>query len=223
MRCIHYPFNEKLYRKTLKLRIELLSKEQRRSYKIQKTLNNINITFYFAMITSLIILYKTVIVKMDVSDIVMLLLTILIWIVGIVLPIVICVFLFQLYNKRYQDITIPPITKEIIEECVKPLKRFYKIKERYIITKCFDCTKKHLVDKDVILFIYKDKLRISNDFTKSIKDFGCYEFKYDEIKLYYDKKDNQTVTIIECKEFKMILGKKAKPFISQNLLKKLIN
>lgn len=94
--------------------------------------------------------------------------------------------------------------------------KYYKIQDEHIITKCYDSSKSFLVDKDLILFFHRDRLRIVNDFTSTIKDFGCYEFSIDEIEVYYEQRDKLLTTIIQSKKLTLVLGKRAKPFIVKN-------
>jgi len=63
------------------------------------------------------------------------------------------------------------------------------------------------------LFFNKGRLRIVNDFTTTIKDFGCYEFSIDEIEVFYEQRDKLLTTIIQSKKLTLVLGKRAKPFI----------
>lgn len=73
--------------------------------------------------------------------------------------------------------------------------------------------KSSLVEKDVLIFFHKDKLRIVNDFTSTIKDFGCFEFGLDEFILSYGKKGDIVTTEIKTEKFYISLGKRAKPYI----------
>ena len=75
-----------------------------------------------------------------------------------------------------------------------------------------------MINKDVILFIYNNKLRIINDFTSSKKDFGCYEIPKNEIICVYEEHNKLLSAAIKCNNFIVVLGKRAKPFIKRNLL-----
>lgn len=96
---------------------------------------------------------------------------------------------------------------------------FYKyliIDNHYIITKCYDSTNPKLINKDVIICISENKLKIINNLYRSIYDFGCYEFNLDEIK-YENIKDNNLVkTKITTDKITFVLGYRTKAFIKKN-------
>lgn len=66
------------------------------------------------------------------------------------------------------------------------------------------------------LMIYQNKIRIVNDFTRSTKDFGCYEFNLEEVKIYNKVESEIVSTIIEHDKVSFELGKRARTFIFKN-------
>lgn len=140
----------------------------------------------------------------------------------IVLPALILGYPSSYFYKKYPKHPLPRVTKEMISECNKPLLDFYKVTNDYIITKCYESSIKELKDKDVLLFINNGKLRIVNDFTTTIKDFGCYKHSLDTITVAYAQMDNLTVTVIESENISLVLGKRAKPYITREVVKTIL-
>jgi hypothetical protein len=129
-------------------------------------------------------------------------------------PGVILLFPYIKLAKKYPRQRLEDIPREVITECNTPLFKFYKIPENFIITKCYDSSNQNLISKDLLIYIYKDRLRIVNDFTTTIKDFGCYEFDLLETEIKYGKKGELTTAELSSNKLTLSLGKRAKPFIS---------
>lgn len=89
------------------------------------------------------------------------------------------------------------------------------MKRNYLVTKCYDSSNNLLVNKDLLLFFHYNKLRIVNDFTSTINDFGCYELEIDSFDLYYGKRIDIVTIKIKTDKFYLSLGKRAKSFISK--------
>lgn len=129
----------------------------------------------------------------------------------------ICVLIFKVIDKFVPHVSVPQINKEIVNECAATLKKYYKIDNNFIVTKCYKCSVKELTNKDLLLFIHNGNLRIVNDFTSTIKDFGCYEISRDELEYCYITENGLLSTHIKCNEIEFLLGKRAGSFIKQNL------
>ena len=140
--------------------------------------------------------------------------TIMVIFVSLILPALLLYFPYRKLEKNYPPQSLETIPKDIIAMINKKLLKYYNIPENYFVTKCYDSSNQLLVDKDVLLFFHSDKLRIVNDFTSTIKDFGCFEFGLDELELSYGKKEDIVATEIKTEKFNLSLGKRAKPFIS---------
>ncbi len=121
-------------------------------------------------------------------------------------------------EKRFPAPTLPGLRHDEIATCTQPLREFYKVPDDYIVTKCYDSTNPSMKKKDVLLFTYKGKLRIINNFFSSPKDFGCYEFDLSEITVRNQVIDGKTVTLLESKKFQGKFGYRAKTFISKQFL-----
>lgn len=121
-------------------------------------------------------------------------------------------------EKRFPAPVLSGLRPDEIATCTQPLRKFYKVPDDYIVTKCYDSTNPSMKKKDVLLFTYKGKLRITNNFFSSPKDFGCYEFDLSEITVRNQVIDGKTVTLLESKKFQGQFGYRAKTFISKQFL-----
>ena len=102
-------------------------------------------------------------------------------IAGMILAIITIPVLLLIIPYKIVERIIPPITKsKLIEDEIKmiiePLIKYYKIPQKFIVTKCYSSTDKAVINKDIIIYIYQGKIRLVNDFYHSLKDFGCMNF-----------------------------------------------
>jgi len=139
--------------------------------------------------------------------------TILVIFVSLILPALLLYLPYHKLEKYYPPQSLKTISRGTISEVNTKLLKYYHVPENYLVTKCYDCSNKILIDKDIMLFFHSGKLRIVNDFTSTIKDFGCYEFGLDEFELSYGKEENIVTTEIKTEKFFLSLGRRAKPFI----------
>ncbi len=136
-------------------------------------------------------------------------------------PIVMTVLNYRLLQRFFRPVELTTLTAELIYKIAEPLRIFYKVPEKdYIVTKCTCSSLECMIDKDVLLFISNGKLRITNDFFHSKYDFGCFEFEKEEVTIKYINDDGRIRTLIQSKDFILYLGKRAKPFICKQWLKK---
>jgi len=140
--------------------------------------------------------------------------TILVIFVSLILPALLLYFPYHKLERYYPPQSLETISRETISEVNIKLLKYYNVPEDYLVTKCYDCSNQLLIDKDVLLFFHNGKLRIVNDFTSTIKDFGCYEFGLDELDMSYGKKEDIVTTEIKAEKSYLSLGKRAKPYIT---------
>ncbi len=213
MRRLKYPFSKRIDKKLLKKRIDLLGNSARQRYIANRRLRWIfGALFWILFVFFLSIM---IVLKQKIEPVIgKTLYTILVIFVSLVSPVLLlCTPYFRL-EKNYPPQLLENIPKNIIAIINIKLLRYYKIPENYLVTKCFDSSNQLLANKDVLLFFHNDKLRIVNDFTSTIKDFGCYEFGLDEFELSYGKIEDIVTAEIKTKKFYLSLGKRAKPFIA---------
>lgn len=212
MRRFKYPFSKHIDKKLLRKRIDLLDNSARQRYIANRRFRLIfGALFWILFVFFLGIM---IVLEQNIEPVIgKTLYTILVIFVSLILPALLLLFPYRKLEKNYPPQSLETFPKDIIAKINIKLLKYYKIPENYIVTKCYDCSNQLLVDKDVLLFFHKDKLRIVNDFTSTIKDFGCYEFGLDEFDLSYGKKEDIVTTEIKTEKFHLSLGKRAKPFI----------
>jgi hypothetical protein len=140
--------------------------------------------------------------------------TILVIFVSLSLPALLLYFPYHKLERYYPSQSLDTISRETISEVNTKLLKYYNVPEHYLVTKCYDRSNQLLIDKDVLLFFHNGKLRIVNDFTSTIKDFGCYEFGLDEFDMSFGKKEDIVTTEIKAEKFYLSLGKRAKPYLT---------
>ncbi len=122
--------------------------------------------------------------------------------------------LWRKIYKKYHSDSIPLLKKEELSKLTLPLRRFYQIGDSYVVTKCFEATDAELIDKDVLVFGYGNGFRIVCDLFSSRKDFGCYEFRFDETTVRNETTDGKTKTVISCDTFRLTLGYRAGTYLT---------
>lgn len=217
MKYYKYYYNDSVNKNCYKKRIKLLSKTARMLYHLREILFVVNLVFMLLLVTSLILLKQYIDVVESLNNGLRLFLQISVVASIIILPLMICVIIFKVIDKFVPHVSVPQINKKIVNECAATLKKYYKIDNNFIVTKCYKCSVKELTNKDLLLFIHNGNLRIVNDFTSTIKDFGCYEISRDELEYCYITENGLLSTHIKCNEIEFLLGKRAGSFIKQNL------
>lgn len=212
MRRFKYPFSKHIGKKLLKKRIDLLDNLARQRYIANRRFRLIFGTLFWILLIFFLGLMIVLEQKME-PVIGKTLYTIFVIFVSLIVPGLLLYFPYRKLEKNYPPQLLETIPRDIIAMINIKLLKYYKIPQNYMVTKCYDCSNQLLVDKDVLLFFHNDKLRIVNDFTSTIKDFGCYEFGLDELELSYGKREDIVTTEIKTEKFNLSLGKRAKPFI----------
>ena len=212
MRYYKYRFESKIARMLLKKRVAEYSEKQKRNHYFRTIFFTIDIGLFFATIFGLSYLTSKV-AGSNLYAVIRVILCMLLCLLTLVLPVVIVVILGVLIDKVFPYEPLPQIQKRMLDECMVPVKEYYHLSDTYLITKCYDSNCRQLINRDLILYKFNNKLRIINDLTRSIKDLGCYEFSFDEFEVSYGRKDHLITTEFSSKKLKLVLGKKAKPFI----------
>lgn len=213
MRRFKYPFSKHIGKKLLRKRIDLLDNSARQRYIANRRFRLIFGALFWILFA--FFLGIMIVLEQKIEPVIgKTLYTILVIFVSLILPALLLSYPYRKLEKNYPLQSLGTIPRDIITINNIKLLKYYKIPENYIVTKCYDSSNRLLVDKDVLLFFHNDKLRIVNDFTSTIKDFGCYEFKLNEFTLSYGKKEDIITTEIKTEKFYLSLGKKAKPYIS---------
>ena len=212
MRRFKYLFTKRINKKLLNKRVNLLDDEASHKYKANMLISKTFAMLYFTLMAIFIV--TMIIFEQKIKGVIGKPLFVTLVVIGsFILPTLILYYPYTRLERKFPYHPLGNITKEVIAQCNYSLFKFYKIPKNYIITKCYDSSNDIFVNKDLILFFYKDRLRIVNDFTKTIKDFGCFEFRMNEIELFYEKRGKITATVIKSDKITLTLGKRAKPYI----------
>ncbi len=199
MRKFKYPHSKRIRRKLLRNRIDLLNPEAKKRYKSNRLFFTVFGMLFWAMM--IIFLVLMIFIEQLIEPVIgRTSFIILVIFCSLLLPAIILIYPFIKLEKKYPRQELEEIPREIITECNSSLFKFYKIPDDYVITKCYNSSNQRLKNKDLLLHIYKDKLRIVNDFTTTIRDFGCYEFDMIEMEIDYGKIGDLTTTEIRSKK-----------------------
>ena len=212
MKHIKYPFYNNVLKSANKLRFKNLDKEaQRNNIKHQIFVAFLAI-LYFVFVISFILLIKYLKTIIE-SSILKALMMIGMILVTIVVPILLVVLVYCLFEKHIPTYTVGKLRKEYMAEITEPLKKHYKVCEPMLITKCYRSTNELFNNKDVMIYLYKDEIRITLDFNHTYKDLGCYAFKLNEINCLYIKENKLTKCLLKTSKVEFELGRLTKPFI----------
>lgn len=212
MRYFKYKFYSNIVDRENKFRLKQLNKKAKRNNKINHFTMSFFIVLYIALVIILILTTKylrTMIESRLLEGFMIAGMVIAI----IFVPIAIVVLIYKLIGKYIPSATIGELTLEVIEEVTKPLKKYYSVTSSSIVTKCYKSFNESFINKDVMIYQYKDKIRITLDFNRTTKDFGCYEFSLDEIECSYIEDNGLVKALLKCDDVYFELGRRAKPFI----------
>lgn len=215
MNFIRSGLQNKINRKVYYQRKNQLTKEQKKNNLIRSFLITLWIVFCFTFFFALCF-FKSYFFHFDgwLNSF----LNVLIIIFGLIGCFALLIFIIIKIDKKFPYFPLPEISKKALEACVLPLKDYYAFNKPFIITKCYDSTNEDFINKDVILFVCENKLRIINDLTRSSLDIGCYEFCIEELDYYYEPHNNLISCVLKCEQTTFRLAKTAIPFIKRNLL-----
>ena len=125
--------------------------------------------------------------------------------------------------KKVESLHIPTMSKEIFSRACLHLRDYYRLKEPYVVTKCFDATDKNFKNHDVCIFVVGDELRITTDlvsgFLHGERDLGCYAFKREDITLLKQRDGKHLSAELRVDNGVFILGYRAKGFIESFIAK----
>ena len=121
--------------------------------------------------------------------------------------------------KKAESFHLPAMKKEFFSKACGHLRKYYGLQEPYIVTKCFDSTKKEFRNHDVCIFVVRNELRITTDLVKGFlhgeRDLGCFAFKRNEITLSKRQDAKHLIAELKAKDTTFLLGYRAKGFIEK--------
>ncbi len=214
MKYIKYPFYPNILKRENKVRFKNLDKRARINARINKLVAYLLIIFYFIQVTLFIFLIKflTDVIENKIYEALMMIVMVLI---TIVVPLVVTGSLIGLTTKHLPPSSVGEITLKNIKDITTPIRTYYKMQGSSLTTKCYRCSNESFNNKDVIVFLHKKSIRIILDAFHTIKDFGCYELKYEEIETSYIEEDGIVKTLLKADKMEFVLGKRVKPFIKK--------
>lgn len=207
-----YPFYDNIVKKEYRVRFKNLDKRARFNVRKNIFLSVLLLILYIIFVSAFIFLIRYLVSIID-NKVLETLMMIGMIILTIVVPIAGIAFIYSLIEKHVTPSTIGELSLKNIQEITKRLRTYYRVDDLCLITKCYKSRNEAFNGKDVIIFLYKNRVRITLDFYHTIKDFGCYEFSRKDIDVSYVKDENKTKTLIKAKNVEFYLGEKAKPFI----------
>lgn len=215
MKKYKYPFFKKILRRKAKERFKQLSRIQKRNFVINKIVGYAFVALYFLMVIALVVL-TLIISRANINNILKGFLIVGMVILTVFLPLVVIALIYKIVHKRIPQTTMGKLNMDAIKRVTQPLVSYYKIPDNYVVVKCYSSSKPLVVNEDVILFVNDGKMRITNDFFHSIKDFGCYEFDYQEITCFNKVENGIVKTFIKSDGAEFVLSYKARTFIKKN-------
>ena len=108
---------------------------------------------------------------------------------------------------------------EITRKAAEHLRKFYGLRDPYIVTKCYESSNSKFRRKDVCIFECNGEIRImrllDNVLNLGECDIGCYAFENGEISLAYGEYKGKTAAGLAVGETKFTLAARAKPFMEK--------
>lgn len=137
-------------------------------------------------------------------------------VIALILSILAVIFTVGVLIKKV-EYNYPQMHKEYIARACADVRRYYKLNDNYLITKCFDSTNKTFNMHDVCIFRYNNEIRITSDivrgFINSHCDLGCYSIDINDLVIFKDDFNGKRATIIEFENIKFVIGIKAYSFL----------
>lgn len=214
MKYFKYPYMN-IAKKKSKLRFKNLDKKAQRNARIN---NAVSLAFFALNIIPAVSLYLLTkyLARIIENKVLKGLMIAGMIIVILIFTVAITIFTGNLSDKHLPPLTIGELTLQNIQEITLTLKKYYKISDPKTVTKCYKCSKAYFDNKDIIIFLHNGKIRITIDFDHSIKDFGCYEFSFEEASFYNKEDDGLIKTFLKVGDTEFILGKRAKTFLTRH-------
>lgn len=210
MKYFKYLFYGKVLKRIKKVEFQSLAKKEQRFYRFYQ-LSLIFFTIFFLFGFVFIYYLSFHMHEYFSSTFLVVVFKIILWLVCFPLLILFCLWIVYKLTKKHPEI---PFQVNWIPRISEPLRKYYKVPQSgYLVTKCYFSSNSFMTNKDVLLYVYKGKIRICNNFYRSFKDFGCYEFDLEKLNPYNKIINGKVTTIIENEKSTFHLGYRAKTYI----------
>ncbi|MBE6789104.1 MAG: hypothetical protein E7539_05490 [Ruminococcaceae bacterium] len=111
---------------------------------------------------------------------------------------------------------------EILSKSCEYLRKFYKLQEPCLVTKCYESTDKRFTNHDVCVFVADDELRITTNllhgFFHQRNDLGCYCFNREEVCVSKIEGEKFLIAELKAGNQTFLLGYRAKRFVEKNFI-----
>ena len=225
MKYIKFKNMNKVLRRVDKLALSELPLDEQKIIKRKRNISNFLtiIAFVIFVLLNIFFIFVIQLIKEPEKLIPKLLYGILIFFLMIIELIVSGLIVGIPFEKILNKVNCPKLrySKYNISKACDIIRKYYKLDDEYLITKCFYSTNQSFNDHDVCIFRVSDTIRITGDIVKGYlndnSELGCYSVKTHEVKIYKDNYNNKRVAILEFGKEKFILGIKAFSFINKLL------
>lgn len=228
MKYFRYRNYNKIFSKAEKERYASLGKDEqkkiKRSDRLTKLLSFCGIVFFFCCFG--LCLFFINLIPVPKNGILVILYGILyglLCIVGFFISIISTLLPFGILNEKIKY-DLPRMRRDFISKACEDIRKYYKLNDNYLMTKCFESTNTKFNNHDICIFRYENEIRITTDIVKGFinekSDLGCYSINFDELKIHKEDYNNKRVTVLQFGKEKFIIGIKAYSHIKKLMIVK---
>lgn len=205
----YYKDRRNIEEKIRYLKADELPIKERKKFYIHQILTALAVALFFIEIIVIIFLFDAI--KGNLTAF----LKVLVGIVLFLVPIAFLILHAFLIEKYFSYPALPKLSKKMIVQANQKRMKKYKLTENYMITKCFDSSRKEMINKDILICSQDDVIRIMSDLYHSTHDFGCYQMRLSEMK-YQNIKDGEYIkTRIEVGKDYFVFGYRTRTFLDK--------
>lgn len=228
MKYFRYHNHNKIFSQAEKERLASLGKDEEKKARKSKTLTQLIVLFGFILFFALLLMffYFIRLIPKPTSTFLTILRGIgcvVLGIIGFIISVLTTLLITGPLLKKV-EYNLPQMRKEFISKACEDIRKYYKLNDNYLITKCFESTNIKFINHDICIFRYENEIRITTDIVKGFinekSDLGCYSIKFNELKIYKEDYNNKRVTILQFGKEKFIIGIKAYSYIKKLMMVK---
>lgn len=205
----YYKDRRNIQEKIKYLKADELSIKERKKFYINQVLMTLSVVLLFIEIIIIIFIFDAI--KENLTTF----FKVLVGIALFLLPIAFLILHGFLIEKYFSYPTLPKLSKKMIVQANQKRMKKYKLTENYMITKCFDSSRKEMINKDILICSQDDVIRIMNDLYHSSHDFGCYQMRLSEMKYQNIKDGDYIKTRIEVGKDYFVFGYRTRTFLDK--------
>ena len=223
MKYFEYRNINKVHQLANKQRLASLGKDEKkkakRSERLTKVVSFCGIIFFFCCFGMFIFFIKLIPIPKNTFLIILYGIgCAILWLIALIISAITTFIPFGILLDKLRY-NLPEIRKEFIKKASEPIRKYYRLSDEYLITKCFESTNTLFNDHDICIFRYGNEIRMTTDIVKGFIngncDLGCYSIKFNELKTYKDDYNDKRVTVLEFDKEKFVIGIKAYSYIAK--------